>query len=273
MGVPREALEVWLDREGTGAESHNTVRLHEYVRVHAAGGSSVWSKGDMETKKPHFAGHRERLRHRFLNTDIDGIAEYEVVELLLCLVVPQRDVKPLAKRLVAGFGSLRGILDAGPKELSKVEGMGKATAENIGALRVILVRYLQERATTTERTLDYKELREYCRVRMGREPVEVFRVFLLNPGLQVLAEEELERGTVDRASVYPRQVMESAMRHRASAVVLVHNHPSGNATPSELDRTLTKTIAMAAAPLDIRVVDHLVVTKDGVFSFQEAGLL
>lgn len=227
----------------------------------------------MQAKKPHYAGHRDRLRQRLMTTGIDGLAEYEVVELMLSLVVPRRDVKPLAKHLVAAFGSLRGVLDADPEDLSKVEGLGLATAASIGALRWILVRYLGERVIGAETPPDHAALHEYCRVRLGGEPVEVFRVFLLNPGLKVLAEEELERGTVDRAAVYPRQVVESAMRHRASAVVLVHNHPSGEATPSDLDKTLTRAIVFAGAPLDIRVVDHLVVTKDHVFSFLEAGLL
>ena len=227
----------------------------------------------MGASDPHHIGHRERLRQQFLKADIDTFAEYEVVELLLSLVVPRRDIKPQAKRLVARFGNLRGILDARPIEIQEVEGVGPATAANLHLLRQILVRYLQEIAQQGEPLAGIDRLPEYCRVRLGNEEVEVFRVFLLDSKLQVLAEEELERGTIDRAAVYPRTVIEAAMRHKATGIVLAHNHPSGDTTPSELDRTLTKAIVLAGAALDIRVVDHLIVSRDRVVSFRESGLL
>src|SRR3990172_5620381 len=227
----------------------------------------------MGASDPHHIGHRERLRQQFLKADIDTFAEYEVVELLLSLVVPRRDIKPQAKRLVARFGNLRGILDARPIEIQEVEGVGPATAANLHLLRQILVRYLQEIAQQGEPLAGIDRLPEYCRVRLGNEEVEVFRVFFLDSKLQVLAEEELERGTIDRAAVYPRTVIEAAMRHKATGIVLAHNHPSGDTTPSELDRTLTKAIVLAGAALDIRVVDHLIVSRDRVVSFRESGLL
>lgn len=227
----------------------------------------------MGASDPHHIGHRERLRQQFLKADIDTFAEYEVVELLLSLVAPRRDVKPQAKHLVARFGNLRGILDARPIEIQEVEGVGPATAANLHLLRQILVRYLQEIAQQGEPLAGIDRLPEYCRVRLGNEEVEVFRVFFLDSKLQVLAEEELERGTIDRAAVYPRTVIEAAMRHKATGIVLAHNHPSGDTTPSELDRTLTKAIVLAGAALDIRVVDHLIVSRDRVVSFRESGLL
>ena len=227
----------------------------------------------MGASDPHHIGHRERLRQQFLKADIDTFAEYEVVELLLSLVVPRRDIKPQAKRLVARFGNLRGILDARPIEIQEVEGVGPATAANLHLLRLILIRYLQEIAQQGEPLAGIDRLPEYCRVRLGNEEVEVFRVFFLDSKLQVLAEEELERGTIDRAAVYPRTVIEAAMRHKATGIVLAHNHPSGDTTPSELDRTLTKAIVLAGAALDIRVVDHLIVSRDRVVSFRESGLL
>lgn len=227
----------------------------------------------MGASDPHYIGHRERLRQQFLKADIDTFAEYEVVELLLSLVVPRRDIKPQAKRLVARFGNLRGILDARPIEIQEVEGVGPATAANLHLLRLILIRYLQEIAQQGEPLAGIDRLPEYCRVRLGNEEVEVFRVFFLDSKLQVLAEEELERGTIDRAAVYPRTVIEAAMRHKATGIVLAHNHPSGDTTPSELDRTLTKAIVLAGAALDIRVVDHLIVSRDRVVSFRESGLL
>jgi DNA repair protein RadC len=228
---------------------------------------------DMTRQRAHYVGHRERLRRRFLESDLDAIAEYEVVELLLSLVVPRRDVKPLAKRLVTAFGNLRGVLDAELEELRTFEGLGVATAESLHLLRAILARYLKEPATADTNGPGFDHLAEYCRVRLGNERVEVFRVFYLDTRLQFLGEEELERGTIDRAAVYPRQVIEGAMRRRATGLVLAHNHPSGDTSPSELDRALTRAIALAGAALDIRVVDHLVVSRDGVLSFRECGLL
>jgi DNA repair protein RadC len=227
----------------------------------------------MQDKQPHHVGHRERLRRRFLKADLDSFPEYEVVELLLTLVLPRRDVKPLAKGLVSEFGSIREILDAEPEELTRVKGVGPATAASLHLLRLILARYLQEPRSGNCTLRSYEDLPDYCRVRLGNEEVEVFRVFFLDSKLRVIGEEELERGTIDRAAVYPRRVIEGAMRMRASGLVLAHNHPSGDASPSELDRALTKAIALGGAVLDIQVIDHLVVSRDRVVSFRESGLL
>lgn len=227
----------------------------------------------MSVGQKHYEGHRARLRRRFLSASLDTFEEYEVVEMLLTLLIPRSDVKPAAKNLVQKLGNLRGILDAEPGALRAVPGIGSSTAENLGLLRSILSRYLQESGPSQDPKVFLGDLGEYCRVRLGNERVEVFRAFFLDPKLRVLGEEELERGTIDRASVYPRQVIEGAMKRGATGLVLAHNHPSGDTAPSDLDKVLTKAIALAGAPLDIRVVDHLVVSRDEVMSFRESGLL
>lgn len=218
-------------------------------------------------------GHRERLRTRFAKSGLDTFAEYEVAEILLTLLIPRRDVKPAAKYLINRFGNLRGVLDATSDALSDTPGIGPSTATKIVILRQILDRYLQQRATASHPLADSQVLEEYFRVRIGKLTVETFRVAFLDTAYRLLTDEELERGTVDRASVYPRQVIDAAMRHGASRLVLAHNHPNGDVQPSEQDKTLTRAIVLAGAPLDIEVFDHFIVSANDVFSFRKAGLL
>lgn len=222
-----------------------------------------------------YEGHRRRLRDRFEKGGIEGFSNYEFVELLLTLVLPRGDVKPLAKRLIERFKNLRGILDAPIEELREVRGIGTVTPVALQIVRAAADLYLQQQAEGTESFADPEALRRFWRLRIGALSHEVFEVAYLDSGLRLLRDgvERLEEGTVDRAAVYPRQVMEAAIRRSASTLVVAHNHPNGNVEPSEQDKTLTRALVLAGATLQIKVFEHLIVSADDVFSFREAGLL
>jgi len=227
----------------------------------------------MDKKNRDYLGHRKRIRTRFLRHGLDGFADYEALELMLTWLIPRRDVKPLAKQLLRDFGSVRGVLDAPREALLAVGGIGETAATGILFMRSLIDRYLLERSREDPLPADLRPLKDYCRSRLGREAVEVFHVFFLDTGRRLLGELELERGTLDRAAVYPRQVIDAAMRHGASHVVLAHNHPNDEVEPSHNDKVLTEAIVLAGAPLDIHVLDHLIVSPEKLFSFREAGML
>jgi DNA repair protein RadC len=229
----------------------------------------------MANRKADYSGHRQRLRERFLKTGLEGMADYEVVELLLTLAIPRSDVKQPAKRLIKRFGTLRGILDAPIEELQEVEGVGAVSPVALKVIRAAASLYLQQSAEGEEALVDNGRLSAFWRMRIGGLRNEVFQVAFLDSGyrLQKDGVETFDEGTVDRAVVYPRRVIESALRREAAAVVLAHNHTNGRVQPSEEDKTITRAIVLAAETVQLKVVDHLIVTADDVFSFRKAGLL
>lgn len=229
----------------------------------------------MSDDTPHYLGHRQRLRDRFLKSGLGGFADYEVVELLLTLAIPRSDVKQPAKALIARFGNLRGILDAPIEELQKVNGIGNVTPVALQIIKAAATLYLQQSNEGEESLADSGRLAAIWRMRIGALPNEVFEVGFLDSGYRLLRDgvETMEEGTIDRAAVYPRRVIEAALRRRAFGIVLAHNHPNGTVTPSEQDKLLTRAIVLAAETVSIRVVDHLIVSAEETFSFRKAGLL
>ncbi|WP_282608021.1 DNA repair protein RadC [Pelagibius sp. Alg239-R121] len=223
--------------------------------------------------KPHFHGHRERLRQRVLEQGPSSLSDYEIIEFLLFGAKPRGDVKPLAKALIAQFGSLAGVLSAAPWDLKQVPGMGDAS---VAALAIV-----PEAATRLSRAdiLDqpvidsWSQLVGYCRMIMGRAPVEHFRVLFLDRKNRLIADEEQQRGTVDHTPVYPREIVKRALELSASALILVHNHPSGDATPSSGDIAMTREIKETASRMGIELHDHLIITRAGESSFRSLGLL
>ncbi|MBI3798986.1 MAG: DNA repair protein RadC [Deltaproteobacteria bacterium] len=226
-------------------------------------------------KDSHYTGHRRRLRERFEKSGLEGFADYEVVELLLTLAIPRSDVKQPAKDLIARFGSLRGILDAPLSELRAMRGLGEVAPIALRIIRAAADLYLQQRAEQGEAFADPEALYRFWRSKIGALRHEVFQVAYLDSAYALLRNgiETLEEGTIDRAAVYPRRVMEAALRHGAAALVFAHNHPNGNVQPSEQDKTLTRALVLAATALQIKVLDHVIVSVENVFSFRKEGLL
>jgi len=221
----------------------------------------------------HYHGHRERLRTRFLQQGLPSFADYEALELLLLYVARQKDMKPVAKALIERFGSLKEVLDATPEELQQVKGIGPAAITLIRFVKETAARYLQQSSRARFRPEGPEALAEYCILSMGSQPNEVFRVLCLDSQFGIIHEADVSEGIVNQATVHPRRVVELALRHGASILVLVHNHPDGNLMPSDFDKTLTRSLVLATKTVGVGVYDHLIVSRDGCYSFREQGLL
>jgi DNA repair protein RadC len=220
-------------------------------------------------------GHRKRLRERFLKTGLDGFAEHEVLELLLTLCVPRRDVKPPARQLIQRFGSLKGVMDAPLEQLRQTDGIGEVTPVALRIIKATMAQYLKESAQQRPLMNDIGVLIDLFRTRMAELPHEVFEVayldkryFLLPGGI-----ERLESGLPDRTTVYPRKVMQTALQRHASYLVVAHNHPSGQLQASPEDKRLTEALVLSAQAVGLKLLDHLIITPDRALSFVEEGLL
>ncbi len=227
----------------------------------------------MSKETPHYHGHRERLRRRVLDKGVGTLSDLEVLEYLLFGARPRGDTKPLAKTLTKRFGSLAGVLGASGQELASVEGLGEAS---IAALKIVpeaARRLALEEASERPVIASWDKLLAYCRIAMAHEKVEQFRLLFLDKKNRLIADELQQRGTVDHTPVYPREVIKRALELGASALILVHNHPSGDVTPSKADIEMTREIQEAAAKLGISVHDHIVISKSGHNSFKSLGLL
>ena len=229
----------------------------------------------MKQPPAHYHGHRSRLRERFLKAGFDGLSRHEVVELLLTLAIPRSDVKQPAKALLERFSDLHGILDAPLEELRSVQGIGSVSPVALKIIRATATLYLQQSAARGDCLSNRDDLIAFWRMRIGALPNEVFQVAFLDSGHHLLKDgvATLQEGTVDRAAVYPRRVIEAALKHNAAAIVIAHNHPNGDTTPSEQDKLTTRAIVLAATTVSIDVLDHIIVSTDSAFSFRKEGLL
>ena len=228
---------------------------------------------DFDPKDKSLGGHRERLRRRFLDGGEAALPDYELLELILFASSPRGDVKPAAKRLIAEFGSLGSVLAASPADLLRTKGVGLAAAAAIKAAAAGGVRLARQEASARPVLNNYRNVVGFCRAAMGREPVEQFRVLFLDKQNRMIGDEIVQRGTVDHTPVYPREVAHRALDRGATAIVLVHNHPSGNPAPSDADIRMTKSLKEALSPIGITVLDHLIVSAEGDTSFRTLGLL
>ena len=223
--------------------------------------------------KPHYLEHRERLRQRILDKGAQSLADYEVIEFLLMTAVPRRDVKPTAKQLIARFGSLAGVLAADPRELTEFDYVKNSAIATFKIAQEAAKRMAREELADKPVISSWDQLLAYCRINLGREAVEHFHLLFLDRKNRLIADEEQQRGTVDHTPVYPREVVKRALELGASALILVHNHPSGDPTPSSADIAMTREVREAAEKLGISVHDHVVIAKSGHASFRALGLL
>jgi len=229
--------------------------------------------GFKEAGKPHYLGHRERLRTRFREAGADAVPDYELLELVLFRAMPRRDTKPIAKAILARFGTFAEAMNAPEDLLLEVPGLGDAAITEIKLVRAAALRLM--RGEVLERPLlgSWKQVLDYCRAAMGFEAKEQFRILFLDKRNQMIADEVQQEGTVDHTPVYVREVVKRALELSATAIVLVHNHPSGDPTPSRADIEMTKQIIAAAKPLGVVVHDHIIVGKQGHASFRGLGLI
>ncbi|MGE3335633.1 MAG: DNA repair protein RadC [Rhodospirillaceae bacterium] len=226
-----------------------------------------------ETEAPHYHGHRDRLRERFLNAGAENLPDYEVLELLLFGVILRRDTKPIAKALLAKFGSFDEVLAASPEALKEVNGIGDTAALMLKAVQASIQLALQTRVRNADVISSWNDLLDYCKSRMAHDDTEQFRLIYLDRKNKVIADEAQQRGTVDHTPVYPREVIKRALELNASAFIMVHNHPSGDPRPSRADIEMTRKIKDAAAAVSITLHDHVIVSRGGHVSFRSEGLI
>ena len=213
------------------------------------------------------------MRERFEAAGGDALADYELLELYLAGLRPRIDVKPLAKELISRFGDLGGVAAAPSEQLKETDGVGDATIAGLKLLQAISERMAREGVLDKPVVSSWSALVNYCRTALQHERTEQFRVLFLDKKNRLIADEVMSRGTVDHAPVYPREVVKRALAHEASAIILVHNHPSGDPTPSHSDVVMTKKMAEAAQPFDIVLHDHLVIGRETTASFKQLGLI
>ena len=223
--------------------------------------------------KPHWQGHRDRLRTKLIKRGPEALEDYELLETLLFAFIPRRDVKPVSKALLARFGALSGVLAAAPQDLVKVAGVGETVAAYLKATQEIGARASRETLSSAPMISSWSALLAYVRSQLQHETREQFRVLFLDKKNQLIADELMGQGTVDHAPVYPREIARRALELSSSALILVHNHPSGDPTPSRADIDMTREIIDALAPFEISVHDHLIAAKQGVTSFKTQGLI
>ena len=229
--------------------------------------------GDDEVETPDHAGHRARLRARFLETEGEGFADYELLEFLLTLAIPRRDVKPLAKSLLRRFGSFAGVLSADQIALSKVDGVAETTIAALKLAQVSALRLARQQVMDRPILNSWERLNDYLAADMAHRSIEYFRLLFLDAKNHLIADEIQQSGTVSHTPAYPREIVKRALELGATAIILVHNHPSGDPTPSKADIDMTREIVKATAGVGIAVHDHLIVAKSGTVSFKSLGLL
>jgi DNA repair protein RadC len=222
---------------------------------------------------PHYHGHRQRLRQRFLAAGGDAIADYELLELVLFRALPRGDVKPLAKTLLKEFGSFSEVIGAPVERLKKVDGLGDAAVAELKVVQAAATRLARGQVKERHVLSSWSHVLDYCRTAMAFDEKERLRVLFLDKRNALIADEVQQTGTVDHAPVYPREVVKRALELSATAIVLVHNHPSGDPSPSRADVEMTKAIVEVARPLGISVHDHLIVGKDGHASLKALKLI
>ena len=231
------------------------------------------SEVEAAAETPHHAGHRARLRERLLRAGPAALADYELLELYLFRTIPRGDVKPRAKALLARFGSLEGVLAAPEREIARVDGVGPAVAADLKLVHAFTLRLTHGQVAKRAVISSWTALLAYLRAALQHATREEFHVLFLDKKNQLIADELMGAGTVDHAPVYPREVVRRALELSASALILVHNHPSGDPEPSRADIDITREVVAAGRPFGLAVHDHVIVGRDGMASLKAKGLV
>ena len=227
----------------------------------------------LPAETPHYHGHRERLRERFHGAGPDALSDYEMLEMVLFMVQPRRDMKPLAKTLLKTFGSFAEVIHAPEARLKEIDGIGDVTINGLKVIAAAAHRIAKGQISQRAALSSWNDVIDYCRTSMAFADKEQFRILFLDKRNQLIADEVQQTGTVDHTPVYPREVIKRALELSATAVILVHNHPSGDPTPSQADIRMTKAIIDIAGPLGISVHDHIIVGKNGHASLKGLKLI
>lgn len=221
----------------------------------------------------YIADHRKRLRDRFLSGGAGAMPDYELLELVLFRAIPRQDVKPLARALIDRFGDFNGVLSAPTPQILRVAGVGQAVVTELKIVEAAAHRLARARVLRRHVVSSWDALLDYCHTTMAHRDTEQFRILFLDTKNTLIADEPQAKGTIDHVPVYPREVVKRALELNAAALILVHNHPSGDPTPSQADITMTRQIIAAAEALSINVHDHLIIGKSRELSFRAEGLL
>jgi DNA repair protein RadC len=243
------------------------------MAVKAKSPAAAKSLSGVSEETPHYFGHRQRLRERFRAAGGDAVSDYELLELLLFRAIPQRDVKPLAKALIEKFGSFGEVIAAPVARLAEIKGLGDAAITEFKLVAAAAERLARGEVKRRPVLSSWSSVLDYCRAAMAFAEKEQFRILFLDKRNQLIADEVQQVGTVDHTPVYPREIVKRALELSATAVILVHNHPSGDPTPSSADIQMTKSIIDIAKPLGISVHDHLIVGKGGHASLKGLKLI
>jgi DNA repair protein RadC len=218
-------------------------------------------------------GHRQRLREKFLESGLSGFHDYEVIELLLTLATPRKDCKDAAKAALKKFKSLQGVFEASPRELCGIQGIGPKNLFGIKLIKAVADRYLRKKIINRDPINSSRELFEYLTHTLGDKNKEVFQVLYLDAKNRIIATETLFSGTLTSSAVYPREVVQAALEHRAAAMIFAHNHPSGDLEPSREDIAITRKLVFACRMMGMTVHEHLIVGHNGYFSFADQGYI
>jgi DNA repair protein RadC len=249
---------------------------------HDAGGTLFSRTGDEDEALPsslpnrlpsYIADHRKRLRQRFVAGGATAMPDYELLELLLFRTIPRQDVKPLARLLLDTFGDLNRVVTAPLPRLLAVQGVGEAVVQDLKILEAVAHRLMRSRVLNKPLLSSWDALIDYCHTTMAHRETEQFRILFLDRKNTLIADEEQAKGTVDHVPVYPREVVKRALELNASAIILVHNHPSGDPTPSQSDISMTVQIHEACQVLGLTLHDHLIIGKSREVSFRAVGYL
>lgn len=223
--------------------------------------------------QPGYINHRKRLRRKFAESGIDSLQDYEKLELLLTFAIPRKDVKPVGKKLLDKFGTISRVMDSGIEELKKIDGLGEQSAVLIKLARELSTIYFGENIKERDLLKSPRSVVDYCRMKLGALENESFMVIFLDTKNRLIDHKVISEGSVNNVPIYPRKLIKIALDLNATGIILVHNHPSGNSEPSRVDKEITESIIQISGELEIRVLDHIIVSQTGYFSFLENNLV